>query len=436
MAFSIVAIAAVFASRRLGMAAGLFIGLALAAMLGSWLTRHMAHPIRRLTRLARAYAQGEWTAQPPETSSQEAQELSLALAHMARAISEPLDRLRTQHHQATAVLESMAEGVIAVDPKGAVLLMNPAAGTLLDITTRGTGRSLLELVRFPELHAIVQAVLRERRRSTTEIRLLQPSERTLRIHALPCEAPPSIGPSAVLVIQDVTEHHRFEQLRKEFVANVSHELKSPLTAIRGLTETLLSGALNDPAHNRRFVQLIDEDAARLSRLIDDLLTLSQIESRAVPLNASTVALHPLVESLLRSFQPSIAHKRLHVANALPSDLAVRADADRVRQVCSNLIENAIKYNQDGGRITLSATRDGSWATITVADTGMGIPESDLPRLFERFYRADKARSRTLGGTGLGLSIVKHIIEAHGGQVTVSSRLHHGSAFSFTLPLAS
>lgn len=415
----------------------LVIGVVLSAAAAAWLTRRIVIPLHRLTESAHAYAQEAWTTPLPEASIREVQELSDALSQMALSLQTRFDELRTQRHQATAVLASMAEGVIAVDPTGTVLLMNPAAGILLNIdAVRGTGQRLLELARIPEIQAVTRTVLHEHHRATTELRVFQPHERILRIHAVPCETPGATGPSAVLVIQDITEHHRFEQLRKEFVANVSHELKSPLTAIRGLTESLLSGALEDSAHNRRFVQLIDEDTTRLSRLIDDLLSLSQIESHAVPLKLSMVELKPLAESVLASLHSSITQRRLRVACELPEGLAVTADADRLRQVFANLIENAIKYNTEGGSLTLSATREGRWAKITVADTGIGIPEADLPRLFERFYRVDKTRSRELGGTGLGLSIVKHIIEAHGGHVEVSSQPHHGSAFSVTLPLTS
>ena len=253
---------------------------------------------------------------------------------------------------------------------------------------------------------------------------------------MPCQGSGEAGPSVVLVIQDVTESHRYEQLRREFVANVSHELKSPLTSIRGLTETLQGGALEDPSANRRFVQLIDEYADRLSRLIEDLLALSQIESQAVPLALATVPLKPLAESVLASLQPAIAQRRLSVSVNVPEGFAVRADADRLRQVLFNLLDNAVKYNRDDGSLRVSAIRSDGTATVAVADSGIGIPPDDLPRVFERFYRVDKARSREPGGTGLGLSIVKHLVEAHGGRVFVESSLGGGSTFSFTLPLAS
>jgi len=381
-----------------------------------------------------AVAVGTWLALRA-TKARKALELSGALSQMTATAQQHIAALTAERNQATAILESMAEGVIALDANGRILLANPAAEALLGLSAReAAGRSLLEAVRAPDVQEFVRLALQERTRLARDLKLFQPQEQSLRIHAVPCAERASPGPSLILVVQDISKESRYEQLRREFVANVSHELKSPLTSIRGLTETLLGGALEDPASNRRFVQLIDEDTVRLARLIDDLLALSQIESQAVPLKIQPVSLRPLVDAVVESLRPQIQQSRLTVALELSNDFKVRADPDRLRQVMANLLDNAVKYNQAGGAITVSAARQDGWATISVSDTGIGIPERDLPRIFERFYRVDKARSRELGGTGLGLSIVKHIVEAHGGAVSVDSRASHGSTFSFTLPL--
>lgn len=389
--------------------AGIGLGAFAASLVGWWMVRRLRRSLTSLNRTTAAHSQ---------------------------TIRRQLDELTAERNQVTAILDGMAEGVVAIDQQGRILLVNAAAGVLFGLVERPvSGQSLFETIRHPELHELAHTVLRERRRRIKDVSLFQPQERILRLHAVPCQACGPAGPCAVLVIQDVTESHRYEQLRREFVANVSHELKSPLTSIRSLTETLLGGALDDPANKRRFVELIDQDAARLASLIDDLLTLSQIESKAVPLRLATVELEPLVESVVASLQPGIEQRRLTATLDVPSGLAVKADPDRLRQVLINLIDNAIKYNQDGGTIRISATRDDAWVAVAVTDTGIGIPEKDLPRIFERFYRVDKARSRELGGTGLGMSIVKHIVEAHGGKAWVDSRLGQGSTFSFTVPLA-
>jgi two-component system phosphate regulon sensor histidine kinase PhoR len=413
----------------------LVIGLVLAVVLGAWLTRRVTRPLSRLTYVAKAYAKGDLTVNAPTAPIQEVHELAETLNIMAQAIHDHINELTAERNQAAAILESMAEGVIAVDPKGRALLVNPAASTLLGLpSTQVTGQSLFEVVRHHEIQELLREMLQNRQRMTHDMTVFQPKERSLRIHAVPCQNCGPTGPCAVLVIQDVTEHNLYEQLRKEFVANVSHELKSPLTSIQSLTETLLGGAINDSASNQRFVQLIDDDARRLSRLIDDLLSLSQIESQAEPLKRSAVALKPLIDAVVTSLRPAIDSRRLTVRIECPAALALQADPDRLRQVFINLIDNAIKYNKDGGTITVSATRDNAWIKVTIADTGIGIPAKDLPRIFERFYRVDKARSRELGGTGLGLSIVKHIIEAHGGTVSVTSELGRGSVFTVWLPV--
>lgn len=417
--------------------ASLLVGLVMAVAFGAWLTGRVTQPLRRLTHIAKAYAQGAFTSQPPRVAVREIQELSDALSAMAQAVRQHINELTTERNQATAILESMAEGVIALDAHGRILMINPAASVLLHLSGEPKrGQSFFELIRHPELHDLVHAVLQERKRLTNDLVLFQPHQRRVRVHGVPCGQTELSGPCAVLVIQDVTESHRYEQLRREFVANVSHELKSPLTSIRSLTETLLEGAVNDSTSNRRFVELIDQDTARLSRLIDDLLALSQIESQAVPLNLAVIDLQSIATSVTETLQSGITQRGLSVSMKIPPSLAVRADPDRLRQVLLNLIENAVKYNQEHGTIEIAAARNGAWATVTVADTGIGIPTEDLSRIFERFYRVDKTRSRELGGTGLGLSIVKHIVEAHGGRVSVESRSGHGSVFSFTVPLAS
>jgi two-component system phosphate regulon sensor histidine kinase PhoR len=415
-----------------------FLGALAATVIGVWLARRESRGLRDLTRLARSYSRGDFVPGPPPASSvREVGELARTLREMGQALHDHIDELTTQRNQANAVLESLIEGVIAVDHDGRILRANPAAALLLGLPAGElAGRSLFEIVRHPEIAALARRVLAERRRVMDDITVFQPKERLLRVQAAPCEQPDA-GPQVVLVLQDMTEHNRYELLRREFVANVSHELKSPLTAIRGLTETLLEGGLADAANNRRFVQLIDEDAARLTRLIDDLLELSSIESKAMTLRPAPIQLSAFTQEIIDALRPAIQRRQLAVASAISSELWVSADPDRLRQVLTNLLENAVKYNREHGSVTLSAEADAEAegrVRVRIDDTGIGIPEGDLARVFERFYRVDKARSRELGGTGLGLAIVKHIVEAHGGRVWVASRLGEGSRFFFTLPI--
>lgn len=419
---------------RLNVAAGLAAGLLVAALLSAWMALRLTRPMSRLARLAAAYARGDFSAKAEDTTIREVQELGDSLRAMAAALAEQIDRLTEERNQATVLLERLSEGVIAVDANERILVLNPAARRLLGLPAGAlAGRDLFETIRQHEIHDLVGEVLEHRRAAEREIRLFHPHERWIHSYGLPGASREPAGPGAIVVLQDRTEMNRYEQLRREFVANVSHEIKTPLTSIRSLAETLTAGALEDAPAARRFVQLIGEDAERLSRLIDDLLALSRIESQAPP--TVPVDVRPLAESVLESLRPALEKRRLAVTLDIAPAARVRADPDRVRQVLWNLIDNAIKYNRDDGSLAISASPEGARLRITVADTGAGIPPGDLERIFERFFRVDKARSRDLGGTGLGLSIVKHVVESYGGRIEVESRPGEGSRFAFTLPSA-
>lgn len=425
-----------FLRDSLGLFFSIVIGISLAVGLAALGAYRITQPLNRLKYSVQRFTQEGFIPQSHAWQAipiREIHELKGALESLIQSLSSRIEELTSQRNHATVILESMAEGVIAVDAQGRILLMNPSAGILLGISQDSVGRSLFERVRHLEVHELIQRVLSHHQQMVKEMTLFQPTERVLRIQGLPSERSQPQAPTAILVIQDITEHSLYERLRKEFVANVSHELKTPLTTICSLTETLLEGALNDPSSNRRFIELIDQDATRLSRLIDDLLALSEIESQAVLLKLSRVELIPLMNAMLSSLKQGIEQRRLRVSVQFPEGLSVRADPDRLRQVLLNLLDNSIKYNKEGGEIMIRAIREDSWVKITVADTGIGMAEEDLPRIFERFYRVEKSRSRELGGTGLGLSIVKHIVESHGGKISVTSRIHQGSTFSFTLP---
>ena len=339
--------------------------------------------------------------------------------------------------QAEAILESLAEGVVAVDGEGNFVAINPAARALLGVGGQPLiGASLFERLRQRDLHELVREVMHTGRLTLRDLPLFAPRERILRAQGVPCSAPGPGGARVVLLLQDVTELHRYDQLRREFVANVSHELKSPLTSIRSLTETLLDGGIEDPSCNVRFVSLIEEDSVRLTNLIDDLLILSQVESRAIPLRLSAVDLDQAVTNLLAPREVLVAEKKLRILRRVDPDLLVRADPDRLRQVLDNLLDNAIKYSPPGGRIEILAYPvENHRVQVRVHDQGPGIPAEARGRVFERFFRVDKTRSRQLGGTGLGLSIVKHIVESHGGRTWVEGLEGEGSQFCFTLPLA-
>ncbi len=416
---------------------GLGMGLALVLGLGLWFSRRITRPIARITRMAQAITEGRLDERAPEASIAEVHQLGQALNALAQSVERHLTALRAERNRATAILESMAEGVVALDAQGRVLLMNASAASFVGTSAeQALGKPLMDVFRHHELDELIRRVRSDQRPAIREWTVFQPTERVHRAHVIPCEASQPTGPSIVVVIQDLTELRDYEQLRRRFVANVSHELKTPLTAIRGLTEALLDSALEDAANNRRFLGLVDEEARRLSRLIDDLLELSQIETHEAEaaLKPQGVDLKAFVGALLPAFEPELVSRRLTLTTEIDDRARLSADPDRLRQVFINLIDNAVKYNREGGEVIISAKPEDGVLRVAVADTGIGIPTEDLPRIFERFYRADKARSRESGGTGLGLSIVKHIVESHDGQVHVESEPGRGSIFSITLPL--
>ncbi|MBI4226863.1 MAG: GHKL domain-containing protein [Candidatus Omnitrophica bacterium] len=342
--------------------------------------------------------------------------------------------LETSRSQMEDLLHGMVEGVLAIGPRGEILVINPAAREILGIPPGRTPAAAADVVRQPELKALLDTTLATGGPAAGDVTLYAPAERRLRVHATSCQAPDGRG--ALLVLHDITDLQRLEQIRREFVANVSHELKTPLTAIRGAVETLLDGALGDPRHNRSFVEAIAEESARLGRLVDDLLTLAQVESKPIDRSKRPIAVGEFLTRELARQQALAATCGVTLtAEAVEPALTVSADPHQLTQAVGNLLENAIKYNRPQGRVMVRAAADGPACRIVVEDTGMGIPAADLPRIFERFYRVDKARSRETGGTGLGLSIIKHVAEAHGGSVSVESRPGHGSCFTLRLPLA-
>ena len=418
-------------------AVGLMASCVAALLVAALFDRAFQRSLACLEQQIRALASGPLPEPITSASPSDLEKLHRTLESTAEDLGVILSNLTDARRQADAVLESLIEGVIALDTDGNILLINPAAARLFGADRfTAVGKPLLDVVRQHVLDALVERVLATQKSASADLTIFHPTDRFLRALAIPCEGRDPRTPSVVLVIQDVTEHQAFDRLRKEFVANVSHELKTPLTSIRGLTETLLDGAIEDAQNNRRFLTVIDEEAARLSRLIDDLLTLSQVEAaEKQDLALKEVPLKPFLEAIRASFEAEVAKRRLRLSVDVDPSLRVKGDEDRLRQVFINLIDNAVKYNKPGGSVAVSAKAEGAWIKISVEDTGIGIPESDQPRIFERFYRVDKARSRELGGTGLGLSIVKHIVEAHKGKVAVTSRLGEGSTFLVSLPKA-
>ena len=397
------------------------------------LARGVARPVAEMADAARRLAAGDYSVRVRGLGGDELGLLGGTLNDLAARVQGVVGELSRDKSQLAAVLDQMEEAVVAVDAAGMVLMVNPALSRLLGVDAASTrGRRYLETVRHNGIAQLLGSVLRDGRPAALEIRIFAPEELVFDAHAAPLTQDGRVG-GALLVLHDITRLRRLEQMRRDFVANVSHELRTPLASIRGFAETLSAGAVDDKENRLDFLKTIEEHAGRLTKLVDDLLDLSAIESgHRAPRLASTDLSAALAESA-RAFTPMAEERGVILESTPVLDLPrVSADPDQLRQILANLLDNALKYTERGGRVAVSAEPWKDGARVTVRDSGIGIPEEHLPRLFERFYRVDKARAREAGGTGLGLSIVKHLVEAQGGEVSVESRQPGGTAFRFTV----
>jgi two-component system phosphate regulon sensor histidine kinase PhoR len=408
-----------------------------AALILAWLlARAAGRPLEEMAAVARRLAAGDFGARVRgPLGGDERAVLGETLNALAARVEETVGELSRDKSRLAAVLDQMAEGVVAVDAEGRVLLVNPALSRLLGIdAAQARGRGHLESLRHHGLAELVGEVLRGGGPAARELRLFSPGELVFDAHAAPLTQEGRAA-GALVVLHDITRLRRLEQVRRDFVANVSHELRTPLAAIKGFAETLIDGALEDKENRLGFVKTIEEQAVHLSKLVDDLLDLSSIESGHRQPNLAPTDLRALAVDVSRRFAPAAAERGVTLASPSSAPATALADAEQVRQVFANLIDNAIKYTESGGRVEIALETKGAEVVASVRDTGVGIPEADLTRVFERFYRVDKSRSREAGGTGLGLAIVKHLIEAQGGRVWAESRQPGGSTFFFALKAA-
>jgi two-component system phosphate regulon sensor histidine kinase PhoR len=344
--------------------------------------------------------------------------------------------LEAHQRRLETLLDSMIDGLIVLDATRRIALANRAAEALFGFSRQMIGASLLEAVRHHEVAAVTARLDAEPMILDHELRLEGPTARVLQVNAIALQDATGATAGAMLVFHDITRLRELEGARQEFVANVSHELRTPLSLIKSAAETLLDGAKSDPAALSRLLPIIDRHADRLTLLIDDLLLLSQLDSGRMTLNPQPVSMRAAAQEVFEDLAPRARVRDVRLENAIPDGLVAQADPDRLRQVFSNLVDNGIKYGRTGGVLTVSGSAlGGGRVEVCVRDDGPGIPREALGRVFERFYRVDKARSREQGGTGLGLAIVKHAVQAHGGEVRVESEPGQGAAFFFTLPAA-
>lgn len=407
--------------------------LALAWCIGVLLIRSMVRPINRIIYASGKFSQGDFSHRIYHDSPDELGALAKTLNQMAWDLEDRINRMELQNQQLRSVFQAMVEGIILVDKKGVILSINPTIEKIFKVAQEeAEGKLFLETIRNPEIAEIIQEALTAQKILSKELDIVWPVRRTFQINAAPIfEAGAVMG--CLLVIHDITEIRRLETMRSDFVANVSHELKTPLTSIKGFVETLRDGAIDDRENARHFLEIIADHTERLNSLINDLLDLSYLESEKARLTKEDVPLAALAGQVVSGFQAQAKPKAITILNEIDAGARVRADRAKLEQVLTNLIDNAIKFNKEKGSIRIYSANEGQNLKVTIEDTGAGIPAKDLPRIFERFYRVDKARSRELGGTGLGLAIVKHIIELHNGSVGLDSAEGHGSSFWFTLP---
>lgn len=409
------------------------ITIVIALLFSYALSNVTSKPLRDMADAAARIGHGGSKARIPVVSNDEIGMLATVLNEMSERIESQVQHLSTEKQRLDTILRSMGEGVMVTTPDGVITLVNPSFRRLFSISGDVEGKRLVEISRHPDLQKAFADLAKPEVSELLREIFIQSSETTLFTHWVPLHVD-GARQGIVAVFHDISDLKKAENMRRDFVANVSHELRTPVTIIKGYAETLLAGALeSDPARAVKFVEIISSHSERLANLVNDILTLSSLESKAALFEPTPIDVAGTVAKACMLLQERAAQKNISIQNdtsvgALPQ---VMADQGRLEQVMINLLENAIKYTPDGGTVRLFSEDAGEYVKLSVADSGIGIPFKDLPRIFERFYRVDEARTREQGGTGLGLAIVKHIVQLHGGAVSVASEPGKGSVFSFT-----
>jgi len=428
--------------------AWLLLFMAVAGLASCRIAKGLSRPLERIVRVARSISRQDYDVRVSEDGRDEFAQLARAINAMADSLRERMEEARESEKRLSSVLDEMISGVMLVDPSGVVRLANRKAVQWLGLPAGGIIGRPFEDIRGPdELAGLIRSCLAHREHVREELIFRHPDdrvdERIIEANLVPIGAG-DVHDGIVIVLHDITDIRRLERVRSQFVANVSHELRTPVAAIRGYAETLMAGALHDPETAESFLKIIADESRRLGRLIEDILDLSNIESKQVSIRFAPVDLGPFIAKTMGTVQPAADEKRIRLAWEVEEGLHIEADEDKLGQILLNLLSNAIAYTPEGGSVTVKACAvspadagqapDEERVRIEVIDTGIGIPRKDLPRIFERFYRVDKARSRSSGGTGLGLSIVKHLVELHHGSITVESEPGAGSVFTVELPV--
>jgi two-component system phosphate regulon sensor histidine kinase PhoR len=411
--------------------AALLLGLLAAWLIGGRLARQLVEPIDDLTRVAAEMSAGGLNTAVRPRGPDEIGRLGEMFNRMADRLRTTITTLSAEQTKLAAVMAGMMDGVIATDRAGKVTLANRAAIELLGWPPDPPEPKAASWRVGPRLRNVLEDAATLGKVTAEELPPAEASERLIEVHCAPIQGEGGRPTGAVAVLRDVTELRRLERARRELTANVSHELRTPLTSIKGFAETLLGGAMKDEKTSRHFLQIIDQETNRLVKLVDDLLDLARLEGKGLSLDLAQVRVGEIVKDAVTKMTPLAGARNVQVRPA--RDVTVLADRDRLAQVLTNLLDNAIKFTPNDGRIAVGWRAMNGEVEVSVADTGPGIAASDLPHIFDRFYKADRARPAIPGGSGLGLAITKHIIEAHGGRIRVASAPGVGTTFTFTLP---
>jgi two-component system, OmpR family, phosphate regulon sensor histidine kinase PhoR len=407
----------------------------LAFLVSYGFSRQLTQPLHEMMQAIRKLARGEFGKKVRSEGHDEVADLASLFNQLVRDWENKFGTISQEHAQLTGILANMVEGVMVLDRHGIILMINTAFERMFQLKSRDVvGRLSLEVLRHYPLMELIKTVLDTRASHSEEIVVETPQELFLHVQASVAVNWADQELCAVLVFHDITEIKRLERVRKDFVANVSHELRTPLTSIKGYIEALLDGAKDDPKQCLQFLQILRNHSDRLNNIISDLLVLSQIESGRYERKREEVRITEMLEKATAILKPMAEKKSQRLSTVISQEVQpLYGDPEKLTQAVVNLLDNAIKYTPEGGEIAVEAKMIPDAIVVIVSDTGMGISRKELLRIFERFYRVDPARSRELGGTGLGLSIVKHIVEAHGGNVSVESQPGKGSQFVLTFP---
>lgn len=413
---------------------GILIGAIIAIIVAFLVTRRFMEPLKELTDAATRISEGDYDNKIYMRHNDERGKLAHAFNEMTIKLKLNMWNLRKRNEEFEAVLSSMINGLIAVDEQYHVFLANEQAKAILGVEGSLLDKSIYEVIRNTTIYHVLEKSIEQQEYIVDDTIIADEKERVIRVYANPIykhkSASRTLG--TLLVIQDVTDIRKLETMRKDFVSNVTHELNTPLTSIRGFVDTLKHGAISDEKIANRFLDIIDIETERLSLLIQDILSLSAIESTDQDKRVDEYDIKEIIDEVLDILEPKIKKKNIEIINDINQGLTYRCNRDRIKQLFINLLDNAIKYTEKG-QVGITCSRDEEGLKIDIWDTGIGIEEEHIPRLFERFYRVDKGRSRNMGGTGLGLSIVKHIVELYKGRIDVVSRVGEGSRFVIYLP---